>query len=262
MKSPGQHILVRLSADRLLHTSDAQRRALARSVHRTTEPWALMAFGCAGVHMHLSAATDHRGAGELARRLEISLQLKNDYGSPFQRVHRRELRDQRHAFTACLYDMRQRDHHELASDPFLEATSAPDLLGARLIGRRLMRRAVERLPELRRHHLLELYGIEDLRPAEDTGDPLEVAEAALASFALGDFRGKGLETRRARSVVVSLVGPGPSARRLGELLRCAARTIERLRAAPLHTPDEVLAVRIQLDLRRRVRARQQSLLEP
>jgi hypothetical protein len=255
MPSPGQHILVRLSSDRLLHTSDAQRRSLVRSIHLTARPWELMAFGCAGVHLHLSAATDHRGAGELARRLEISLQLKHDYGSPFQRVQRRELTDQRHAFSACLYDMRQREHHDLAADPFLEATSAPDLLGARLMGRYLMPRAVERLPELRRHHLLALYGIDDLRPAEHVDDPREVVEAALAAFALGSFEGNSLDVRRARRVVVALVGRRLSARELAAALGCTSRTIERLRVGPLPPEVELIAVRLQIDLRRRVRAR-------
>ena len=126
MSQPGQHIRARLESDRLLHCSDAQRRSLVRAVYKTTAPWLLLAFGGAGHHLHLTAKTDHREAGELGRRLEISLQKRHDYGTPFLRVHRTTLTDQRHVFSSCMYDMRQRERHDLASDPFLEATSAPD----------------------------------------------------------------------------------------------------------------------------------------
>jgi hypothetical protein len=256
MHNPGQHVRIRLDSDRLLHSSDPQRRGLARSVHKAAKPWPLLSFGCAGSHLHLVVATDHRGAGELARRLEISLQLRHDYGSPFQRVHRRPLEDQRHVFSASLYDMRQREHHALASDPFLEATSAPDLLGARVLGAHLIPRANELLPELRRGHLLQLYGIDDLLEAEAWDDALEVVEAALAAFALADLRGSSADVRRARVVVVALVGPDLSAREIAALLCCSPRTVERLRQAP--PPDQLVlrAVRLQIDLRRRVGALQ------
>lgn len=254
MHSPGQHVRLRLESDRLLHCSDAQRRSLATAVHKTARPYPLLSFGCAGSHLHFVVATDHRGAGEFARRLEISLQLRHDYGSPFLRVHRRPLEDQRHAFSACLYDMRQREHHELASDPFLEATSAPDLLGARVIGAHLIPRVRERLPELRRRHLLDLFGIDDLQEAEAWADPVEVVEAVLAAFALAGLRGSSQSVRRARAVVIALVGPDLSARELAALTHCSPRTIARHRQGPPPNEHDLRAVRLQLDLRRQVGA--------
>ena len=255
MSDLGQHVRIRLESDRLLHSSPGQRRGLARAVHKTAAPWRYMAFGCAGVHLHLVMRGDHRAAGELARRLEISLQLRHAYGSPFLRVHRRPLEDQHHAFSSVLYDMRQRERHELASDPFLEATSAPDLLGARVLGAHLIPRATELLPELRRHHLLQLYGIDDLRPAADWDDPAEVVEAALAAFAVANMGGLALDVRRARHVVVWLIGRDLSARELAPLVGCSARTVERLRQEPAPDPVLVRTVRLQLDLQRRVKAK-------
>jgi hypothetical protein len=262
MRSPGHHIRIRLESDRLLHSSDEQRRFLARSVHRTSSPWDLLGFGCAGTHLHVSAKVDRVGAGELARRLEISLQLKNAYGSPFLRVHRLELRDQSHLYNAVLYDMRQREHHQLASDPFLEATSAPDLLGARVIGGYLLPRVAEHLPELRRQRLLDLYGIDDLRPAEGWEDPREVTEASLAAFALPSLRGHSKDVTRARMVVVTLLGKTVSASELAACFGCSSRTVERLRSAGPAPAEHCKAVLLQIDLRRRVRARQQETLVP
>lgn len=252
MNELGTHTRIRLDSDRLLHSSAAQRRSLARSVHKIARPWPYLAFGCAGTHLHLSVKSDHREAGELARRLEISLQRRQDYGTPFLKVHRLPFRDQRHVFSSVLYDMRQREHHDLAADPFLEATSAPDLLGARLLGAHLIPRVGELVPELRRRHLLALYGIDDLREAEVWDQPADVIEAALAAFALADLRGSTIDVRNARQVVVYLLGAELSAREVASLVHCSLRTVERLRAvAPPH-PAHLRAVRLQLDLRARV----------
>ncbi len=249
----GQHVRTRLESDRLLHCSVAQRRGLVRAVHKTTRPWPVLAFGCAGVHLHLVAKASWRDAGELARRLEISLQLRHDYGSPFLKVHRKGLEDQHHVFASAMYDMRQREHHDLASDPFLEATSAPDLLGARLIGAHLISRAREHLPELRRHHLLQLYGLESLEPAETWESPEALLEAVLATFALGSLEGFARDVCSARQCIVTLAAQQLTASELGDLTSSCSRTIRRLRKhqAPL---AHQRAVRLQLDLQQQVRS--------
>ncbi len=257
MSELGQHLRIRLASDRLLHSSPRQRRSLARAVHKTAAPWPYLGFGCAGVHLHLVMRGDHRAAGELARRLEISLQRRYSYGTPFLRVHRRPLEDQHHAFSSVLYDMRQREHHDLASDPYLEATSAPDLLGVRVLGAHLIPRAIELLPELRRHHLLKLYGIDDLQPAAECDDPAELVQAALAAFAIANMGGLAVDVRRARHVVVWLIGHSVSARELAPFVGSSARTVERIRQGPAPDPVLVRTVRLQLDLQRRVKAKEQ-----
>jgi len=254
MSSLGQHVRTRLESDRLLHHSDAQRRGLVRAVHQTTEPWPLLAFGCAGVHLHLVVKADHRSAGELARRLEISLQLRHDYGSPFLRVHRKELEDQHHLFSSVMYDMRQREHHELAADPFLEATSAPDLLGARLIGAHLIGRAREHLPELRRRDLLNLYGIDTLEPAEHWENPEALLDATLATFTIASMEGNSRDIRQASLCLVQIAGRGLTERKLAQLCNTSTRTIRRLRKQQV-PPAHTRAVRTQLDLRQKVRTR-------
>jgi len=248
------HNRIRLESDRQLHASIRQRRSLVHAVHKTAAPFPLLAFGAGGVHLHLVVLGDHREAGELARRLEISLQLRHRYGTPFLRVHRKPVFDQRHLFSSVLYDMGQREHHQLASDPYLEATSAPDLLGARVIGARMIPLVVEHVPELRRHHLLDLYGIDDLQPAEHWDDLDALRDAALMAFALPDFDGKSAMHRRARHALASLTRGRLPAPVLARLMRCGARTVERMRQHPAPVAD-VRAVQLSLDLRARVDAR-------
>jgi hypothetical protein len=255
MSQLGHHIRVRLESDRLLHSSVAQRRSLVRSVYKTSAPWPILAFGAAGHHGHVVAKTDHRGAGELARRFEISLQLRHDYGSPFLRVHRTPLVDQRHLYSACMYDMRQREHHELASDPFLEATSAPDLLGARLIGAHLIPRVREHVPELHRRELLRLFGIDSLQPAAHWEHPDALLAAVLAAYTLVGLRGSSREVAEARRCLVHLAGRDLNERELAKLCDCSVRSIRRLRAAHPPPQQALRAIRLQLDLRRQIQAR-------
>lgn len=257
MSTLGHHVRARLESDRLLHCSAAQRRGLVRAVHRTAKPWPVLAFGCAGVHLHLVVKADFREAGELARRFEISLQRRHDYGCPFLKVHRKALEDQHHLFASAIYDMRQREHHELAADPYLEATSAPDLLGARLIGAYLIPRAREHLPELRHRDLLRLYGIESLEPAEAWESPAALLDATLATFTLKDMEGISHDVRQARHCLVQLAGRELTERELTELCCSSPRTIRRMRAQPAPKEHE-RAVRIQLDLRQKVQRRMKA----
>jgi len=249
----GHHIRCRLESDRLLHTSAAQRRNLVRAVHKTCRPFCLLAFGCGGTHFHQAAKENFQVAGELGRRVEISLQLRNDFGSPFLRVHRKAFEDQRHLFSAVLYDMRQRQHHELASDPYLEATSAPDLLGARVLGAYLIPRVREHVPELRRRHLLDLYEIDDLREAETFDNPAELLESVLAAFALENLQGHAKDVKAARQVLVEVAGKELTETELAILTSCSERTVRRLRKTEV-PPQHERAVRRQLDLRRRIGA--------
>ncbi len=263
MSCLGHHIRSRLESDRLLHCSVAQRRSMVRAIHKTCAQWCLLAFGCAGHHLHLVSKEDHRQCGELARRVEIALQRRHAYGSPFLKVHRKPLEDQHHVFSSCMYDMRQRAHHDLASDPHLEATSAPDLLGARLIGAHLIARVREHVPELRRQDLLRLYDIDELVPAEDWDGPEALLDATLAAFTLGGMASNTIDVRMARHCLVCLAGRELNERELGQLCRCSIRTIRRLRATPA-PPHQLRAVRLQLDLRQKVDQQlvsQQGLLE-
>lgn len=249
----GNHIRLRLASDRLLHSSPAQRRSLARAVHKICRPWCFLAFGCSGGHCHVAAKEDHQESGELGRRLEISLQHRNSFDGPFLRVHRKPFEDQRHLFSSVLYDMRQRQHHGLASDPFLEATSAPDLLGARVIGAYLIPRVREHVPELRRRHILDIYEIDDLREAECFDSVEELREAVLATFALQSLEGHAKDVKAARLALVGIAGSELTTAELADLTQCSPRTIIRIRTLEPPVLHE-RAVRRQLDLRKRIRA--------
>jgi hypothetical protein len=251
MKPLGHHVRIRLESDRLLHASPEERRVLARAVYRSARPWNLLAFGCAGAHLHLVVLDDREAAGELARRLEICLQRNMAFGGPFLRVHRKELADQRHALQAVIYDLGQRRHHQIASDPCLEATSAPDLLGARLVGGALLPRVRERLPELRRRHVLAAFGLADLGEPAEESRPERLLDAVLAASALPSLAGHAIEARWARRALVALAGPALGTAELADLCGTSTRMIQRLRKGPV--PDALLrAARIQLALRQGV----------
>ncbi|MFH1463117.1 MAG: hypothetical protein ABIO70_01900 [Pseudomonadota bacterium] len=251
MTELGYHLRVRLESDRQLHTSPAQRRALARAVYRIAAPWNLLAFGCAGVHLHLVALADRHAAGELARRLEIGLQRLMGFGVPFLRVHRKELEDQQHLFNAVRYDLGQRRHHELAADPCLEGTSAPDLLGARLLGSHLIPRVREHVPEFKRRHILEAFGLTSLSGPAEPAQPEMLRDAVLAAAALAAFDSKAPEVQRARTVFLALADPALGTPDLADLCATTARTVQRLRNTPV--PSDLLhAARVQLALRQQV----------
>ncbi len=254
MEHLGYHLRFRLESDRLLHCSPDQRRGLVRAVYGTTEEWPVLAWGFTGVHGHLAALVTYAEAGELGRRIEISLQRRHGYGSPFLKIHRKPLEDQHHVFRACLYDMKQREHHGLAADPYLEATSVPDLLGARILGAPLIARAREHLPELRRSHLLRILDIDDLREADEWASPEELAGAAKACFTLRSMEGLAVSVRQARHALVAVAGQDLPAPELADICCCGRRTISRLRSTPAPA-RHVRALRRQLDLRARVRAR-------
>lgn len=257
MSQIGYHLRIRLESDRLIHCSPIQRRSLVRSVYDTTQEWLVLSWGCAGVHMHVVVLATYREAGELARRLEISLQRKHGYGCSFLKVHRKPLADQHHAFRSCLYDMNQRAHHDLAADPFLEATSLPDLVGARIIGAHLVERAYEYLPELRRRDLLRILDVDDLREAQGWQSCGELREAAMAAFALPRLAGRARDVMAARAALVAVAGRELSRTELADLCNCAPRTVDKLRKTPAPLPHQ-RAVRLQLDLRHRVRCRDQA----
>jgi hypothetical protein len=226
---------------------------MARTIVRVAAPWSLLAFGCAGVHLHFVALCNHEEAGEIARRLEIGLQRTRSFGVPFLKVHRKELVDQQHLFSAVLYDIGQRRHHELAADPYLEATSAPDLLGARLLGSHLIPRIREHVPELKRGHILAAFGLADSTLASEATDPERLREAVLAAAALPAFSGKGPDMQVARAVFIALAPPSIRSGDLADLCRVATRSIPRLRKLPV-PPELLRAAGVQLALRQRVDA--------
>lgn len=257
MNPSGYHLRVRLESDRQLHASPAQRRILARAVYRITKPWNLLAFGCAGVHLHLVVLGDHREVGELARRLEISLQRNMVFGVPFLKVHRKALEDQQHTFNAVTYDLGQRRHHQLAADPYLEATSAPDLLGARLLGSHLIPRVRDHVPELKRRHVLDAFGLQELTQPGSEQRPEAVRDAVLAAAALPAFDGCSVEAQRARVVFLALAGPSLTIAESAEHCATSRRNIQRLRATPVSS-DLVRATKVQLALREQIDAMERA----
>jgi hypothetical protein len=241
------HLILRLVDDRVLATSTAARRGLARIVIRIAGPHGLLAFGAADTHLHVVVLARRDDAGEVARRLELALGNSLHPGVGFERARLRPIRDQRHLQSAFLYVLRQEEQHGIGADPFHEASALPELLALRVGGEALRRRVIEHLPRVRRGALLDALG----RPALDQ-EPVQLdgdlREAGAAAFGLASLDVPGRAAVAARRGVVHAVGGGLSAATLAGRLGVGLRTVERMRSSK---PDSfaVAAVRGQLRLR-------------
>jgi hypothetical protein len=124
--SIGQHIVLRLADHRVIAPDPAARRQVARSVLGIGRGQGLLSFRLADTHLHLLAACDRDEAGQLARRVEISLAQKLSLDVSFVPAYFKAVDDGRHLYRAFLYVPRirefRRKSHQLRR---LGARSAP-----------------------------------------------------------------------------------------------------------------------------------------
>ncbi len=154
-----------------------------------------------------------------------------------------------HAYKLFDYVLRQGMRHQLESDPLLEATNLPDLLGLRLLGQRTATCVRRLLPRIKRPRLLALFNMKHLEPATDFVEPLAtVVDAGLAAVALPKLDA-GQTSRDVRRAVVEVVGCHISRIRIAEALNVRPRSLRRI-LGTLAPRDLVRAIRLQLDLRR------------
>src|SRR5262245_5666905 len=129
----GYLLMLRLQDDRVIAPSPAERRLLARTVLRMTRRCFLLVFALVDTHVHLEVARCTReAAGELARRIELSLGRLLELPVGFERARVKTIVDQAHLAAAFRYTLRQDRHHGVDVDPLRDATSLPDLLGMRV----------------------------------------------------------------------------------------------------------------------------------
>jgi len=176
----GHHVRLRARDDRVVTPSPADRRRYARTVLEVGREFGLLCFRGADTHGHVELACNRDAAGEFARRVEIALTLGLGVDGGFQPAWVGPIHDQRHLQATFRYILRQRDHHELESDPFHEASNLPDLLGLRPLGVYTAARVRELLPRVHRDDLLELLGADLGSPP----DPRHLAEVHAATFEL------------------------------------------------------------------------------
>jgi hypothetical protein len=153
---------------------------------------------------------------------------------------------QQHLINCFNYILKQQPRHNLAWDPYLEASNLPDLLGLRLIGAHTIRHVKTLLPRVDRRQLLGYLGLSTLEPADG---PLEqVVPAALAAAALSDLRGRGPEKAAARRAVMEIVGSRMTLTELATGMEVNRRTLQRARPVAVDAAL-VKAIRLQLGLR-------------
>ncbi len=269
MSELGFHMMFRADDDRVLAPRPELRRALAVSIYRVAAPFPLLAFGAADTHLHLEALCERKAATDLAHRVMCSLRWSLGLTVPFRPVRMKRLDDQHHLVATFHYVLKQRNRHGVATDPCLDASSLPELLGMRVISSDTLRRVREHIPRLRRDELLAHLGPAALEPAGDDllqhliamgrGDLLR--DAAAGAAGLPDLTGNRPRVVAARAALVRLLSRCCPARAVAEVVGCASPTIRRLRTTPR---DERLerALRLQAAMRTWLLQTHPELVEP
>jgi hypothetical protein len=256
MPELGFHMMLRPDDDRVLAPSAPLRRSLARSVYRTAEPFPLLGFGAADNHLHLAVLGDRRTAGDLAHRVMCSLHWSLGLAVTFFPVRYKPLESQHHLRSTFHYALNQRNRHGVQSDPYLDASSLPELLGMRVLPTSAVGLVREHLPRTMRRNLLPHLGTDQLEPAEDdhiltlmaTDRHDLLRDAAAGAVGIGALTGNQPEVVAARAALVQVLARCSPTRAIAEVVERHPTRVRQLRARPA---DQRLlrAVRLQLALR-------------
>jgi hypothetical protein len=130
---------MRLSEDRVIATTAAERRLVARVVLKQGEQAGMFAMAAADTHLHAAAGCSERAAKKFAQRIGSSLRQRLGLPVGFLPTRPKPIQDIWHLRSALTYILDQSRRHGLATDPFFEATNLPDLLGLRVLGRYTVR---------------------------------------------------------------------------------------------------------------------------
>lgn len=256
MSAIAYHIGLKLVDERVIAPTSRQRRLVARIVLSLGRGFNLLSFGLADNHLHVVAACSRVAAGQLARRIEISIVKALSLPVGFRPAHFEAIKEGRHLYNAFTYNLRQHERHALDWDPLHESTNLPDLLGMRLIGNYTQINMRQLLPRIHRSELLRFLKVPDLEPVEE---PVELVRiAALLAAGLPDFSGRSKETRDAKHAAIQVIGTRMTAKELANRLDVGARTVQRQRSISANQ-DLVDAIRLQLCL---INIRMQNGMKP
>jgi len=233
---------MRLEDDRTIAPGSGTRRICAGAVYRVGVPLGLLAFAFADTHVHIVTVASRLDAGELARRIEISLQKHLRHGVRFEPARVRPVVDQWHLYRTLPYVFRQVEHHTENLDPTHDGTSLPELVGMRFLDSHTPRLVRALLPRLDISGLREWVGLLGRGPVDT--DPQHLADAAAAAFGLPTLSGLGSRFVRARTAAVQAEASRPTA----SLAQLLGMHPERVRCARHARRDEraIEAVRNQL----------------
>lgn len=257
MPDLGYHMMFRSDDDRVLAPSPDLRRVLARSVYRVAAGFPLAAFGAADNHLHLEVLGDRATAGRLAHRVGCSLHWSLGLTAELAPVRYKPLVDQGHKRSTFHYALNQRNHHGVQCDPYLDASSLPELLGMRVLDAgNTLHLVREHLPRLQRHELLRHLGPREFEPACDEqlralvdADRYDLLrDAAAGAVGLGRTQGRQPEAVAARTTLVQLLSPCCRPGVVGDVVALTDSVIRRGRARPADLRLQ-RAVRLQVALR-------------
>ena len=255
MHELGFHLMFRLEDDRVIAPSAAKRRTLARPVYRVCEDCQLLCFGAADTHLHVEVTDPPERLGRLTQRLTESLRRSLRIPVRFARPHIKPLRDQHHLVNTFHYGLNQRNRHGVRSDPFLDASSLPELLGMRNFPTDSLRRVREFLPRLTRDDLLPHLWPPQLpdrpRPPADllpSVQLIDACDAAAGAFGLGSLAGSSNEALAASATLAQLAAGQLSVREQRAQLGCSKTRHWRLKKRNV-TPAQAYALGLQLSLR-------------
>jgi hypothetical protein len=240
------HIIIALTDRRVLATSTAARRQCARIVTEIGQRYGLLSHGLPDNHGHAVAACDRADAGLFARALQTALRRRLDIAVPFRPAYYKPVVDQSHLRSVVRYVHRQAAHHDVDVDPYYDATSLPDLVGARIIvgGSQLIEQLAELAPRIKPAQLLPAQ----LHACASTAPTIEqAAVAAAAAIGRATLTDHDATARHARRAALAVALPAVR-RQQAAALGCSLRTLSRTAREPALAPL-VTAVRMQASWR-------------
>lgn len=253
----GYHIRTHLKDNRVIASTPRQRRIAIRTVLCVGRRHGLLCAKLPDTHLHAENQCDNASAAAFERRVGGALRQQLGTSMQFVAYERKPIRDPSHLLWSFRYTLTQDDRHELDWDPFHEASSLPDLLGARLVGEYTAINVSRALPRVK---LEDLYAWLEIKPLVPIATPrpelLEEIEAATLRAAclleLGRRSAAHLAARRAALAVIGrALSRAEAARRLGVSQATLYRDLQgRV------DPKLERAIRLQLDWSARVRAEQ------
>ncbi|MBW2736468.1 MAG: hypothetical protein JRH20_29120 [Deltaproteobacteria bacterium] len=238
--------MLRLKDGRVIAPDPLDRRLIARIVLNQARDHQLLVFALVDSHLHLEVVEPFAKAMELARCIEIAVTLRLRPKVGFAPAHPKAIRDQSHLYHCFDYILRQYAHHGVNWDPFMDASSLPDLLGMRLVGHYTAQHVRRLLPRVKREKLLGYLGISALDPTDAPLDQL--VNATCAAACLPTLTGKSRKQQRARTAAITAAGDKLKVNHLAALLGVHRRSVERSRQKHADL-DLVAAIRLQLALR-------------
>jgi len=244
--------MMRLHDSRVIASDPRELRTIAISFLTVGKPFHLLAFRAADTHIHALVLDDFVGAGEFARRVEISMQRRLRPGVGFSEVHRKRVLDQAHLRNTFNYVLRNPARHDAQMDPLGEASNLPDLMGLRLLGEWTLDLTRAALPRVQVRELVDHLPVRSAGARVDERLLAESAEAAAGLLPGGlahrapSARQGGLPREAAIAAVHAL--PEETVAATARRLALSSRTVERFRTVE---PDAALlrATRGQLNLR-------------